>query len=135
MIFTTPQKKAIQKIILKLYKDEIKKVHKTKYLGVVLDNRLKWKSRIGSLNKSFRGIGILFNINHFTSRYMLRNCFFTFFQFHLNYNILDWICAHFSNLKRTLALFNKAVKIPCSNSFENFRKYSIGRFMCKLCHN
>ena len=41
MIFTTPQKKEIQKIILKLYKDEIKKVHETKYLGVVLDNGLK----------------------------------------------------------------------------------------------
>ena len=69
MIFTTPQKKRIQKVIVKLRENEIKEVHETKHLGVTLGNKLTWKSHIETFTN------ILYKVKHLTSKFMLRNCF------------------------------------------------------------
>lgn len=63
MIFTTSQKKRIQKTILKRSEKEIKQVNKAKYIRVILDNNLIWKCHNESLNESLsRGIGIQYKI-------------------------------------------------------------------------
>ena len=59
MVFT---KRKTPKFELKLQIDgeDIKEVHKTKFLGVIIDNKLTWKEHISYIcGKISRGIGMI----------------------------------------------------------------------------
>ena len=134
---------------MKIGNKKIKKVNETKYLGVILDEHLSWKPHLETLNRKLsRGKGILYKLKQFTTNEMLRTSFFSFFQSHLNYNILNWSCAYSSNIKCIKTSLNKAVRILAPDNgtkeayqcqkildFENLRKYNYSRLMWKLYNN
>ena len=143
--FSPPQRK-YSKICLKIGKKRIKEVNETKYLGVILDKHLSWKSHLETLNRKLsRGIGILYKLKQFATNEILRTSFFSFFQSHLNYNVLNWSCAYASNMKRIKTSLNKAVRILSPDKgtkvafqdqkildFESFKKFNYSRFMWKV---
>ena len=70
---------------------EIDKVSEYKYLGLILDDKLSWKSHIKHLkSKLSRSLGILFKLRHLTNKNVLLTVFHSLFLSHLNYGILCW---------------------------------------------
>ena len=59
VIFHSPQKKIAEQIIIKFTKKKIQRKISVKFLGVLLDSNLRWKSHITELSKKLsRTIGI-----------------------------------------------------------------------------
>ena len=94
---------------------EQKKV--TKYLGVLIDDKLLWKDHIQSINMKIRkGIGILYNLKEFVTQSTLKTLYYSFIQPYLDYNILNWSCAPSSNLDCLKVSTNKAVRTILSKN-------------------
>ena len=59
VIFHSPQKKIAEQIIIKFMKKKIQRKVSVKFLGVLLDSNLRWKSHVTELSKKLsRTIGI-----------------------------------------------------------------------------
>jgi len=123
----------------------------TKYLGVIFDKNLNWHEHIKQLNCKLRkSIGILSKISPSVPPHIARSLYFSFFQSHLNYNILNWGCATTNSIQQIVSTQNKAVKIyfrdfntPVSHLYNKYNILPIhsliqlerGKFMWKLHNN
>ena len=86
----------------------------TKYLGVILDNKLTWKNHITQTNlRISKGIGILHKLRQCVSQSTLRSLYFAFVQSNVNYCLLNWGNAAPSNLTPIKTNLNKALRIMC----------------------
>ena len=132
--------------------ETLKEVDFAKYLGVLIDNKLKWTNQINAINlKLSKGNGLLAKIRHYVPNSVLRSLYFSFINPHIDYNLLNWSMAAPTNLVSIENKVKKAVRII---SFENsyspstplFKKlnilpltYSIktklAKFMWKLYNN
>ena len=84
VLFNSSRKKTKIKIELKINNEIISEKEFTKYLGVLIDNKLSWSQHIhyGNLKIS-KGIGISCKLRHLVSHHMLRSLYFTFIQPHI----------------------------------------------------
>ena len=65
MLFTTKRKKLSQQIAIQISNHEISRVDHTKFLGVVIDDKLNWSYHINSIkNKIAKGIGVISKAKH-----------------------------------------------------------------------
>ena len=88
---------------------EQKKV--TKYLGVLIDDKLLWKEHIQSINLKIRkGIGVLYNLKEYVTQSTLKTLYYSFIQPYLDYNIINWSSAPPTNLDCIKVSTNKAVR-------------------------
>ena len=79
----------------------------TKYLGVLIDDKLNWKDHIQNINLKIRkGIGLLYKLNDLVTSSTLKSLYFSFVYPYLDYNLLNWSTASNSNLN-CLRLSNK----------------------------
>ena len=73
---------------------ELKQETYTKYLGVIIDNKLNWKLHIQQINvKLSKGIGVLYKLRHLVPKQSLNSLYSSFIQSHVLYGILNWGCA------------------------------------------
>ena len=101
VIFHSPQKKIAEQIIIKLMKKKIQqKILAVKFLGVLLDSNLRWKSHISiELSKTLsRIIGIFCKIRHFVPLEILKALYFSLFHSFVSYGIAVWSLTHKSLL-------------------------------------
>ena len=71
--------------------EHLKQKDFTKYLGVLIDCQLNWKHHIEHLNKKLaKWVGIICKLRHYMTKETLKNLYFSFTQFHLNYGIINW---------------------------------------------
>ena len=113
-------------IKLKMAKEPLKREKVTKYLGVLIDDKLSWKHHIQSINTKLRkGIGILSNIKEYVTKGTLRTLYYSFIQPHLDYNILNWSSTHISNYQCLNTSTKKAVRILLS---KNKREHALPLF-------
>ena len=136
-------------INLKLNETKVDEKVVTKYLGVLIDNKLNWKSHIEHVKtKVSRGNGMISRIRYFVNEQCLLNLYYSFIQSHVNYNLLNWTSTRPSflnsiNLKvksavrlisfknkyeHTIPLFLKLKILP----FTDMIKYKQGNFLWKL---
>ena len=72
----------------------------TKYLGILIDNKLSWKCHIIHVNLNIsNGTGILTKLRRYVSKGIFRTLFYAFAQPHIYYLLLVWGSATPSNLK------------------------------------
>ena len=72
----------------------------TKYLGVLIDNKLNWKAHIAHVKtKLSKGNGMISKIRYYVNDHCLLNLYYAFIQSHLNYNLLNWTSTYPSNIK------------------------------------
>ena len=113
MLFT-PKSKKYNNINFKLkFSDgtEIEKVSEYKYLGLIIDNKLTWKSHIKHLtSKLSRSLGILYKLRHLVSKNVLLTVFHSLFLSHINYGILCWGRSNKTILQPIIILMNKALR-------------------------
>ena len=80
--------------------EEIKEKEYTKYLGILIDNKLSWKQHINHVNlKVSKGLAILYKLGNYVSERILRMLYLSFIQPHIGYGFLIWGNATTTNIK------------------------------------
>jgi Reverse transcriptase (RNA-dependent DNA polymerase) len=90
----------------------IEQVKSFKYLGLIIDEQLKWQNHINHvINKIAPITGILWRTRHCTTLSVRRNIYYALIHSHLNYLIAVWGNAYKSHLLPLKTIQNKAIKI------------------------
>ena len=91
--------------------EQIEEKDFTKYLGILIDNKLTWNYHIKHANlKISKGIGILAKLRNYLSKKILRTLFYAFVQPRLDYGLLVWANATPTNLKPIKKNLQKAIR-------------------------
>ena len=91
LLFRKNKRKITIKLNIKMMGEQLKEKEFTKYLDMLIDNKLTWSHRINHIKlKVSKGIAILTKLRRFVSRENLRMLFFTFIQPHIDYGLLIW---------------------------------------------
>ena len=116
----------IPNIELKIANKAIEQKKVTKYLGVLIDDKLQWKEHIQSVNMKIRkGIGILYNLKEFVTQSTLKTLYYSFIQPYLDYNIINWSSAPSSNFECLRVSTKKAIRTILS---KNKREHTLPLF-------
>ena len=103
-------KKVIKTINLSINNKKLKQENYTKYLGIIIDEKLNWKQHIKQVNiKISKGIGIIYKLRHFVPKNILSMLYNSFIQYHALYGILNWGCASKSILEPLNCNLRKAI--------------------------
>ena len=128
--------------------NRISEVNETKFLGVIIDNKLNWSPHIMHISKkTAKGIGISLKARKVFDNEALFYLYYTFICPYLNYCIHVWGKAYDTHLHHLIVLQNKAIRIvngipPRTNvdnlyvmhnilSVKRLYSYNVGLFMYK----
>ena len=82
-----------------------------KYLGIIIDNKLNWKSHLNELTKPLgKAIGLLSKIRHFVTSSTLKHLYHSLFNSHLVYGYILWRTATDVQLNRVRTLQKRAIR-------------------------
>ena len=138
--------KATPCISLQIDVETIAEVFKSKFLGVIIDNKLSWKDHISFVcRKVARGIGVLIKARKVLRSESLKCLYYSFIYPYMIYCNKVWGSAYKTNIEPLFILQKRAVRIilgvhprcPSEPLFttlkflncENIFKYLIGRLM------
>ena len=124
----------------------------TKYLGILIDDKLTWKDHIHHVNMKLRkGIGLLSKVSNLVTKATLKTLYYSFIYPYLNYNLLNWCSAAPTNLNCLKISNKKAVRTILSKNnrepslplfklleilpFEELINFKQGQFMWKVDHS
>ena len=109
-------------INIKINDKYLKQENYTKYLGVIIDNKLNWKLHIKQINlKLSKGIGVLYNLRPLVRKQSLKSLYSSFIQSHVLYSILNWGCANRTTLEHLKCNLQKAIRVI---DFANYTAHS-----------
>ena len=116
IIFT---KKRIQKDLnIIMDGNKLERISEIKYLGVILDEKLNWKSHIELIkSKISRGSYIIAKLRHYVPLYILKMVYYAIIHPHLNYCLTTWGGASKSNLLPLCRLQKKIIRIMTFSSY------------------
>ena len=87
-----------------MQQNTIDRVNSTKFLGLIIDDKLKWHDHIQHVkHKIARSVGILYKIRHYLNKETLLNMYYTFVFPYLIYGVEIWGSAplnHIDPLKK-----------------------------------
>ena len=87
-----------------------------KYLGVLIDSKLSWKSHIREISKkSSRSVGILAKMRHYANINVLTKLYYAIIYPFQIYGLLAWGSTYPTTLKSIVILQKKAVRIITSS--------------------
>ena len=90
---------------------QLQEVSFTKYLELIIDNKLKWIDHIAHIKKKIsRGIGIITRVRPFVNKKCLSNLYHAFIYPYLLYCLEVWGNALDSHIKPLCLLQNKAIR-------------------------
>ena len=127
----------------------IQKVNSTKFLGVIIDNKLSWKLHIDNICKTVsRNVGVINKLKHFFPTRILFMLYSTLILPYINNGILAWGNANKSDLNRLLLIQKKAIRIVTNSGYRSHTNvlffennilkitdlylFQLGQFMFKL---
>ena len=97
---------------LVLGQNVIKCVKETKFLGVIIDNKLSWDAHIKYLNSKLKcEIGKLNRMKHVIPNELYKNLYLTLFESHLSYGITAWGGVSKNLLKSLFTTQKKCIRI------------------------
>jgi len=116
-----------------------------KYLGVLLDNKLSWKTHVQKLKFTYQELVEFYpNLKHYTTLPVLKVVYNSLIHLYLNYSILNWGRASNATIQPLIKLQNKGIKIinptnmgPLDEYFQHLNIFclpklyssSVGKFM------
>ena len=90
----------------------IMEVNETKFLGVIIDNRLKWSSHLGHIsNKISKGIGTITKVRKVFDTSTLMSLYNSLILPYIMYCVHVWGSAYETHLRQLMTLQNKIVKL------------------------
>ena len=91
-------------------KDEIEKVDNYKYLGIIIDSKLRWSDQIDNLQKKLRKSSCaLFLLKNCSNTGTLKQVYHALVESHLRYGITAW--GYSSHTKRLQKSHNRVLKL------------------------
>ena len=98
--------------VLMLNKEPIKQQQETKFLGVIIDDRLTWESHINKLvSKLSSCTGRISRIKQCLPQELLEVIYRTLFESHLTYGITIWGCVSTTKLDNIFKIQKKCIRI------------------------
>ena len=61
-----------------------------KYLGILIDSNLSWKSEVESIAKKIRSVGIISKLCHYVNKKIVLNLYYSLIYPFLIYGLLAW---------------------------------------------
>ena len=112
MFFCPPQKKAEFSNSLTIDGETINRVNETKFLGVMVDDKITWASHINYISKKIsKGIGILCKARKYLPKNCLVTLYYSFIYPYLNYCLEVWGKATENILSKIFKLQKRAIRI------------------------
>jgi hypothetical protein len=69
----------------------IRRKYSIKYLGIVIDCHLNWKSHVAEISKKIkRNIGVICKLRNFVDVHILKNLYYSLIYPYLIYGIVAW---------------------------------------------
>ena len=119
---TSMEDHSVSNVDIILDKTKLKRVDKTKFLGVTIDENLSWKNHIDGITKTIsRNIGMINKLKFIIPERILHTLYCTLVLPYINYGILIWGKACKTYLEKIHKLQKWAVRI-ISNS--HYRSHS-----------
>ena len=118
---------------------EIKQVSKTKFLGVIIDERLTWQAQIDSVSRKLSScIGALYRIQDSVPKSLHKQLYHALFESHMTYCISVWGGQSFNALNKLFIIQKRCVRMLFSNPNKKSFCYCRGKetqFMlqCERC--
>ena len=120
VFFTLTKRKLSTKLTLMIDNNLIKEVAKTKYLGVIVDNKLSWEHHISSAsNKMAKGSWAISCVKKYVDLQTLKMLYFSLIYPHLHYGITSWGATSKSHLKKLEIRQKQALKIMTGSAFDS----------------
>ena len=99
-------------LLLTLNGSVIKRVIETKFLGVIIDDKLKWQSHTSYLNSKLKcEIGKLHRMKSCIPKHLYKDIYHTLFESHLSYGISSWGGISQNKLKLLFITQKKCVRV------------------------
>ena len=97
-----------------------------RFLGVLVDNKLKWKQHVHAVrNKMSRYLGIMYKLRHVLPQPARLTIFHSFVQSHLNYCALVWGFSAKSNIESLFRTQKKSIRATMTGYVKYFYKDGI----------
>ena len=126
IVFRPLRHRSTDRVTLKLHHTILFESSKIKYLGLILDNKLDWKSHISELSKKLsRALGLLYKIRDLCPLSVLRSLYFSIFNSHLSYGLVVWGNASKLYINKIKSLQKRALKSIVSAHNDNININSI----------
>ena len=135
MLFVTKGKKIDSSVSIKIGDELINRVNHTKFLGIIIDDKLNWSYHIANVkNKISKGLGIIWKAKRLLTEKTLLTLYFSFIYPYLHYGIMAWGKADVTYLGSLIKLQKRAVRLISSaprlaHTLPLFRKLKL----LKLC--
>ena len=111
-------KKLTHNVTLIMNKKALAQKDHVKYLGVFIDQHLKWNYHISNISKKIsRGVGILTRLRHFMNTDLLKTIYYCLVYSHVSYGIHAWGSACITETEKINVLLKKAVRIMTGNQY------------------
>jgi hypothetical protein len=111
MLFTKNNKDYEQNINLRLSNENITRVNSTKFLGMIIDDKLNWQDHIShTKNKMSSGLYALNKSKHVLGKNHLKTLYHSLIHPYLSYGLLLWGSASKSLTKKIEVMQNKAIR-------------------------
>ena len=99
------------KFTLRLNNKTLYASHHVNYLGIIIDNKLNWKSHVDELTKTLgKAIGLLSKLKHFLKSSTLKHLYHSIFNSHLVYGCILWKTVMDIQLNRVRTLQKRAIR-------------------------
>jgi len=90
----------------------LKQEKSTKYLGVIIDENLNWKSHVSLIeSKIKRGVGVISRLRHTVTKTILINLYYSLIHPYLLYGLVAWGNTYSTTLQPLLNLQKKVVRL------------------------
>lgn len=118
---------------LKIRNVEIKRVNQTKFLGIIVDDKLTFKNHIDQVVKKIsRSCGILRKVSQFVPHYVIKKLYLSIVYPHLTYGIEAWGSSGKTSLDRVINVQNKCIKLVnfsiCNDILTMYKRESLLTF-------
>ena len=110
-VFHSPAKKFNEPIILKFGHKKITRANRVKFLGVLLDETLSWRSHLVELSRKLaRSVGIFYKLRHCVPLDTLVSIYYALFYPFLTNGIFVWGATYENLLKPVLTAQKKVIR-------------------------
>jgi hypothetical protein len=111
MVFSPTRKKPVQIPSLKIENSEITRVMHTKFLGVILDDKLSWNQHVSYIKgKISKSLGIMYRTKRFLNKESIKSLYFAFLYPYLVYCLTVWGGANMTTVLPIIKIQKKAVR-------------------------
>ena len=108
VVFHSPARKLTEPTILKFGRKKIANANHVKFLGVLLDETLSWRSHLIELSKKLaRSVDIFYKLGRYVPLDTLTSIYYALFYLFLTYGIVVWRTTYENLLKPVLTAQKK----------------------------